>query len=625
MIRNIVERQIGGDKKYIEAAGLSTDTKPTDGIITGSMFLEVDTGGVHGFDEVASKWSRIGGTSIDVQPLTVTENGVVTAPEGKAYSPVTVEVQGVKKTVIFMDYDGTIVASYSAAEFAKLDEMPENPDHTDDGLTAQGWNWSLANAKTFVAAYGALEIGQMYITTDGKTHVHIHLEAGRTSPMLGVCPNGTVDVDWGDGTAHDTLTGTTLMSPLWTPTHNYAEPGDYVIKLEVSSGGSMALFGNSWTNQLSGLLRYSSTGDARNYVYNNAIRSVHIGNGVTTIGSNTFFFCDGLESVTIPVGVTSISDNAFQNCYSLKSVTLPTSMTSIGAYAFYYDYSLKSVALPYGLTNIGSSAFYACYALASVTIPNSVTTIGGSAFYYDYSLESVTIPVSVTNLGTYVFYYCYSLTDVTIPGSISSIGDNTFQNCYSLKSVTISSGVTTLGNYVFSTCYSLRDITIPATVTSIGSGTFTNCYNLTNITIPDNATIVVAYTFQNCYSLKSVKLPDGVTSIGNYAFTGCDCITNLTIPDSVTSIQTYAFQNCYSLTSITIPSGVTSIGNSAFNNCYGVAAIHIQATTPPTLGSSTFSGIPADCKIYVPAESVDTYKGASGWSTYASYIQAEPA
>lgn len=37
MIRNIVER-IVGNKRYIVSAGLSTDAKPTDDIITGSRF-----------------------------------------------------------------------------------------------------------------------------------------------------------------------------------------------------------------------------------------------------------------------------------------------------------------------------------------------------------------------------------------------------------------------------------------------------------------------------------------------------------------------------------------------------------------------------------------------------------
>lgn len=43
-----------------------------------------------------------------------------------------------ENAVNFIDYDGTIVQSYSAADFANLSAMPENPYHA--GLTAQGWN-----------------------------------------------------------------------------------------------------------------------------------------------------------------------------------------------------------------------------------------------------------------------------------------------------------------------------------------------------------------------------------------------------------------------------------------------------------------------------------------------------
>lgn len=44
---------------YIEAAGLSTDTKPEDNIATGSLFLEVDTGDVYAFDEDGGTWGQI--------------------------------------------------------------------------------------------------------------------------------------------------------------------------------------------------------------------------------------------------------------------------------------------------------------------------------------------------------------------------------------------------------------------------------------------------------------------------------------------------------------------------------------------------------------------------------------
>lgn len=46
-------------KAYVEMSGLSGDTKPEDGIMSGSIFVEVNTGKVFFFNEegtAGSKW-----------------------------------------------------------------------------------------------------------------------------------------------------------------------------------------------------------------------------------------------------------------------------------------------------------------------------------------------------------------------------------------------------------------------------------------------------------------------------------------------------------------------------------------------------------------------------------------
>ena len=124
-------------------------------------------------------------------------------------------------------------------------------------------------------------------------------------------------------------------------------------------------------------------------------------------------------------------------------------------------------------------------------------------------------------------------------------------------------------------------------------------------------------------SITSVTFGSGVTTIGSSAFYGCSSLSSITIPSGVTSIGDAAFQDCSSLTNVTIPSGVTSIGGQAFYECQGASAFTCLATTPPTIGSNVFTDT-NNCPIYVPAASVDTYKAASGWSSYASRIQAIP-
>lgn len=425
-------------------------------------------------------------------------NGFVSAIEG-------IETGGSGSTSIsakdvnFRDYDGTIVASYSAADFANLTALPANPSH--DGLTAQGWNWSLTDAKTYVAKYGKLEIGQMYITNDGKTRVYIHLEQGRTSPMLGVCPNGTVDVDWGDGTAHDTLTGTSETTVQWTQNHVYIAPGDYVIKLTVT--GSMGFYGTS--SNYAGLLRFTPEWDGRNYTYRNAIKRIEIGNSVTSIGAYAFSYCHSLMSVTISDNITSIDTYAFSNCYHLVNVIIPNNITSIGTYAFYY-----------------------CYNLASVTIPNNVTSIDSYVFGYCGSLANVTIPDSVTSIGSGTFYYCHGLKNITIPDKVTDIGVSTFYDCKSLANITIPDSVTSINSYAFYGCKSLANITIPDDVTSIGNSMFYDCCSLANITIPDGVTKIDTRAFNNCYSIAEYHFTSTTppTLVNTNAFNGIpdDCI-----------------------------------------------------------------------------------------------------
>ena len=118
----------------------------------------------------------------------------------------------------------------------------------------------------------------------------------------------------------------------------------------------------------------------------------------------------------------------------------------------------------------------------------------------------------------------------------------------------------------------------------------------------------------------TIEFAESVTTIKNTAFDGKTALSHIDLPSSITSIGIGSFQNCSNLTEITIPSSVTSIGISCFNGCSGLTSITCKATTPPTLGSAAFYNT-NNCPIYVPSQSVETYKTTSGWSTYASRIQ----
>ena len=209
----------------------------------------------------------------------------------------------------------------------------------------------------------------------------------------------------------------------------------------------------------------------------------------------------------------------------------------------------------------------------------------------------LTFDDTITSLGKYAFAYCSSLTSITIPDSVTTIGNYAFEDCSNLTSVTIPDSVTTIGGYAFSNCSSLTSVTIEDGVTSIGNSAFSACSSLTSITIPDS-----------------------VTTIGDCAFYDCSSLTSVTIPDSVTTIGGHAFYNCSSLISVTIPDSVTTIGGYAFYYCSSLTSVYCKAITPPAGGSSMFINNASDRKIYVPTESVEAYKSAEYWSSYASAI-----
>ena len=89
------------------------------------------------------------------------------------------------------------------------------------------------------------------------------------------------------------------------------------------------------------------------------------------------------------------------------------------------------------------------------------------------------------------------------------------------------------------------------------------------------------------------------------------------------SIRNNAYQRVTSLKCVYIPAYVSSIGAAAFSECTSLIRVVCYATTPPTLELSVFYNS-NNAKIYVPANSVDSYKQATNWSTYADRIEAIP-
>lgn len=162
-------------------------------------------------------------------------------------------------------------------------------------------------------------------------------------------------------------------------------------------------------------------------------------------------------------------------------------------------------------------------------------------------------------------------------------------------------------------------------VTEIRRYAFYNYDYLARVTIADSVTSIGNYAFCSCGELADLEIGENVAYIGAHAFENC-YLAQVTIPNNVTRVGDGAFMACGNLEKVTIGSGITRIGNKVFLGSDYLISLTVLATIPPTLGSEQFSNfVKDDIVIYVPAESVNAYKAASGWSTYANQIQAIPS
>ena len=486
--------------------------------------------------------------------------------------------------VIFADYDGNLIDTWTWDEVASKTTLPTPPAHT--GLVFEGWNWTLEDIKTDTTGQ-VITVGPFYHTESGLTEVDIHLDeaTGKTVEFYNLLPNSSVSsVDWGDG-------NTNIEN-----THTYLNYGDYTIKIGLSSEDSLDLSYMQTSQDWAVIeIRYASN------VYNILAR-----------------YHRNLQRVALTETIDYYQDWTFIEA-PIVQLTLK-----------------NRVNVPQLITN-GKSLKYV--AVAKTSEFNYTTMNVGISPYLEY----VYIPASNAKswfLGKKVKKY-------TIPESVTSIELSAFQNCYSLQNINIPSNVTSIGNSAFYNCYSLQSITIPESLTSIGQQAFQNCSSLQSINIPNGVTSIEGNTFRDCSSLQSITIPDGVTSIGNYAFNACSSLQSITIPSSVTSIENRAFQNCSSLQSITIPSNVTSIGNSAFYNCSSIYKAKINSSAEIKNSSYRFGGDYltvfydfSECSavpvlssssgiqdlnyvsaIIVPDALYDEWIAATNWVAYASKIK----
>ena len=286
-----------------------------------------------------------------------------------------------------------------------------------------------------------------------------------------------------------------------------------------------------------------------------------------------------------------------------------------------------------------SAATQPSSAITQIIFGNCVYEVGMMSYENLANLKNVQFSQNTREVSWYAFKNCTWLENLTFPSSMFQLEGGSFSYCYSLTEVTVPEGCG-MHEDVFGHCINLTAATIPS-YNPIGSnnpsaytGTFEFCTKLETVNFTGDGGIKrLNGVFGRCESLKSVNIPSSVERIDGNCFAYCYALPSIELPESLTYIGDNTFLRCHSLTSITIPMNVTYIGQWAFMECTRLEAIYVEAEIPPTLdtggtydGQSLHESMAFDytnnCPIYVPCNSVDTYKSANGWMKYRDRIQA---
>jgi hypothetical protein len=186
VIRRLVDQAFNSGKYYISAVGLSTDVKPTEGIITGSKFVEVDTGIGYLFDETAGEWHENQQLSAAVQAYfedhpEAIDQAAIEAMFGERLDGIEEDIGGLK-SALNADVEKEKEKIYSVFQY------------TDDSDWVEGYFW-LSTGKTANATFNCYEpiaflpgTYKIYGTLYSYSYIKIGLTMTKWSEYFGSDP-----------------------------------------------------------------------------------------------------------------------------------------------------------------------------------------------------------------------------------------------------------------------------------------------------------------------------------------------------------------------------------------------------------------------------------------------------
>ena len=395
---------------------------------------------------------------------------------------------------------------------------------------------------------------------------------------------------------------------------------------------------------------YTVTG-IREYAFDQCtdIPSVKLPKTLKQIEYSAFNGCTALKEIIIPASVDTIYNTAFDGCSALEKVVFEdgTNLLKLGvgsssAESGMFSFQpVKSVYIgrPYRYPKQKDWGWYIYYDLSAfgrsttleeVTFGESVTEIQPFEFILCPSLKRVTINGTVTSLAEKAFYKCEKLQTINLPEGLTTIGVRAFEYCKELESIAFPSTLTMIDEYAFGTCESIKSLTIPASVGSLGLAAFTACSSLKELILEDGPSELrmthgeaggsgyfTERPLEKVYVGRPINHPEtGWAGYRAGAFSGIKTLKEVVVGEYVTEIPVNEFMDS-GLTTISLPKTLTKINDFALAGCSSINSVTCEAAIPPTCGSNVFSTTDKQtCKLYVPAESIESYKAANVWKEF---------
>ena len=234
------------------------------------------------------------------------------------------------------------------------------------------------------------------------------------------------------------------------------------------------------------------------------IQRVVIGEGVTQIGTCTFYYYAKLQNLVVPDSVSCFSGLGFSGIKSIHQTTKCQYLDIVSSDVERVIHDDDSALLSIN-----------CAKLKVLRLPNNITSISTLSAS---QLEKVDFPLSLTQ----VSMSCPKIKEAWFPNLTGTIKVGAFVGCNSLTSFYIPNGVTTIANSAFEGLPKIEELVIPKSVTKIdGYSPLRKMAALKRVYILNPDT----YIYGNQYAISNQETSDPHPYITIYSFAGSDVET----------------------------------------------------------------------------------------------------